>query len=192
MKKCSAAEAFSKATTDKGYVHGYDVHYDRIFENFEPKSLLEIGIKQGSSLLSWRYMFPDCKISGIDITNESFSDVKIFPSRAKIIIGDATKPKILKKLQSNYDVIIDDGSHYYKDIMRSFKLLHTKFNKYYVIEDYCYDVEMAKKFFKNLGYDKVYFYSSENRKKRYPKNSMYKTSNTDMIIVNQKFIVVER
>lgn len=192
MNKCEAGEAFSKATTDKGYAHGYDVHYDRIFENFEPKSLLEIGIKQGSSLLAWRYMFPDCEITGVDITKKDFSTVKIFPSRAKIIIGDATKSRILKKLQSNYDVIIDDGSHYYKDIMRTFKLLHTKFNKYYVIEDYFYDVDMAKKFLSNLGYHKVYFYNSEARKKLHNKSSVYRTSSTDKIIVNQKLVVIER
>jgi cephalosporin hydroxylase len=192
MKKYRAFNAFSQAGTDKGYVHGYDRHYDKMFENYDPDSLLEIGVKRGSSLAAWRIMFPDCKITGIDITDKEFIKNKIDFSQAEIVLEDSTKPKILDKLKSSYNVIIDDGSHYYKDIMRTFDLLHTRFNKYYVIEDYCYDLDMAKKFLNERGYYNVSFYSSKNPKRVVYKTGIYRTRSKDKIVVNQKLIVIER
>jgi cephalosporin hydroxylase len=192
MKKHKAFSAFSQARTDKGYVHGYDNHYDKMFEDYDPDSLLEIGVKAGHSLTAWRIMFPDCKITGIDITNKKFVKNKINFSQAEIILEDSTKPEILNKLKSNFDVIIDDGSHYYKDIMRTFDLLHTRFNKYYVIEDYCYDLDMAKKFLNERGYYDISFYDSKSPKRAISKMGIYRTSSEDKIVVNQKLIVIRR
>lgn len=147
--------AFKLAKTDK-VIHGYNRYYDEIFNNFTPNSLLEIGVKEGNSLAAWKLMFPDCQLFGIDITNRNFNDKLISFSEAKITIADSTKLKPTQK----YDIIIDDGSHYYKDILRTFRTFHKNFNYYYVIEDYFYDIDMIKKFLNKNGYNKVSIFPS--------------------------------
>ena len=111
--------------TDK-IKHGYLPFYKTIFKEKEIKSVLEIGVQKGYSILLWREMLPDAKIVGVDI-NE--------PPVSGCICADATKA--FPGMEGPWDLIIDDGSHLYKDIVASFKLLWPYLNKggYYVIED---------------------------------------------------------
>jgi cephalosporin hydroxylase len=184
--------AFLEANTDKGRIHEYDRFYDIIFNNYAPKSLLEIGIKTGSSLSAWKILFPECNIFGIDITNNNFNPARIKFSDAKIIIGDATKIEIVDKLEKDYDVIIDDGSHYYKDIIKTFKLFHTRFNKYYIIEDWHYDLDIAKKFLNSYGYYNINFYKSKRSEMTIPKRDIFRTKSNNYIKIDQNMIVVSR
>lgn len=187
-----AFRAFSQANTDKGYVHGYDRFYDEIFKDYTPDSLLEVGIKCGHSLAAWRIMFPNCDISGIDITDNEFSKKKINFAQAKIIIGDATKKETTDKLEKNYDVIIDDGSHYYKDIIKTFQNLNTKFNRYYIIEDWHYDTDIARKFLNNYGFNKVSFHLSNRSRLQIEERRIFKSKKKNLIKINQIMIIIER
>ncbi len=144
--------SFANTKTDKGWYHNYEKWYEKIFENFTPKSLLEIGIKEGRSLASWKDLFPECDITGIDISKKSFIDEFIKKSQANIIICDATKKSLLEKIDKKYDVIIDDASHYYEDILKTFDLLKDHFEHCYVIEDSIYFQEETVKIIESYGF----------------------------------------
>ncbi len=188
--KCK--EAFLQTDTDKGFSHGYDRFYDLIFNDYKPESLLEVGIKRGNSIAAWRLMFPECMLTGIDITDKSFQKDLIEFSKMQVIIGNSTEPEILEKLDKSYDVIIDDGSHYYKDIAKTFKNLHTKFNKYYIIEDWYYDLNMAKKFINKYGFFNVSFYKSIQSNIKVPEAAIFKTKRKTSITIDQNLIIIKR
>lgn len=187
-----AEKAFAKVGTDKGFIHGYDRFYGPIFEDFKPKSLLEIGVKFGHSLAAWRLMFPNCDITGCDIKDVEFSKELIAFSGANIIIEDSTKPKIKERLKNNYDVIIDDGSHYYKDIIRTFKNLHDRFNEYYIIEDWHYDLDIAKRFLNSYGFYNVSFHLSHRSNLTVEKRTNFKTDSRELIKCDEALIIIKR
>lgn len=183
-----AERAFAEAGTDKGVIHGYDRFYDELFENYIPDSLLEIGIKGGHSLAAWKLLFPKCNITGIDIKNAEFTKKLIAFSNAKIIIEDSTK----FKSKINYDVIVDDGSHYYKDIMKTFLNLHTNFKKYYIIEDWHYDLDIARRFLNKHGYHNISFHLSNRSRLLVEEKIIFKTKSEKLIRIDQNMIVIKR
>lgn len=187
-----AFEAFSRTKCDKGHVHGYDKYYDEIFENFTPESILEIGVLSGSSLVAWRLMFPECYIHGIDITKKFFNRKVLNLAKAHVNIVDSTKPEIRQKTRDNYDIIIDDGSHYYKDTMKTFKHLHDKFNNYYIIEDYYYDIDMARKYINNFGFYDITFCPSDRSKVSLLDRKVFRSSKKTSSIMNQNMIIIKR
>lgn len=160
--------AFLQSGTDKYDVHGYDQYYSEVFKDYTPNSMMEIGVKQGRSLASWKLLFPQADISGVDIHDKEFIKKYIDMSDANIYIGDATKKETIDQL-GTYDVIVDDGSHYYKDIIKSFYLLKDKFNHAYVIEDCMYKQDFTLKCIRRLGFNNI---------KIYP--SFYKTMHVDI------------
>lgn len=186
-------QAFHLTLCDKGFIHEYYRFYDEIFRNFCPESLLEIGIMNGRSLASWRLRFPKCKITGIDISDEKFNSKLINFSQSEIIIADSTKPTISDKIKETHDVIIDDGSHYYRDIMRTFKNLHNKFNHYYIIEDYYYDIDLARQYINKLGFTDVNFYTSKNSNIKIADRRIFTHKTTKKYrIIDQNLIVIKR
>ena len=107
-------------------VSGFIQLYEKYFEPFRNLeiNILEIGIENGDSLRIWREYFPNANICGIDIVKKDF---KI--ENTDILMGDQSDPKFLKLLidkYKNFDIIIDDGSHQAKHIIKSFKFLLLK------------------------------------------------------------------
>lgn len=153
---------FHQCGTDKHGSHEYEKYYADIFST-PPKSILEIGVKRGNSLAAWRTLFPEVHLSGLDITDSNFNDTIIRYADAKIYLGDSTQEKTAKQIKRKFDVIIDDGSHFYKDIIETFKVFNTKFKKYYVIEDAMYRQEYVMECIKELGYEKVEMFPSKTR-----------------------------
>ena len=143
--------------SDKGTVYGcshnYTSIYSKIFEDHRKISkdteikLFEIGVASASSLKMWSSYFDNIKITGIDINPSCENFCKDF-SNIKIIIGDVLNTKI----NENYDIIIDDGSHLADDIIETFHKLYPKLNKngIYVIEDLktCSNISYIKSHFK--------------------------------------------
>lgn len=183
--------SFSKFKTDKGVTHGYHRWYEKIFKNFTPTTLLEIGVKQGNSLAAWKHLFPNCSVSGLDITDKDFVPKLIEYSKANIIIADSTEPKTLDLLEETYDVIIDDGSHFYNDIFSTFDLLKERFKHYYIIEDSMYLNDVLIDYIKSLGFT-VRMFPSQNS--NIPVNLNYlskgKKSKKDFDIVSLFMIVI--
>lgn len=101
--------------------------------------LLEIGVMDGLSMKMWREYYPDAEIVGIDTKDMSLfhnSDWQV-PESVKLITADGTKAKDMKPL-GMFDIIIDDGSHYWADQQKSFELLYyNQLNKdgIYILED---------------------------------------------------------
>jgi hypothetical protein len=120
-----------KSSQDHNFLNGYE----KAFKTLEVKSLLEIGIFKGGSIRAFSEFFPDAKIIGID-TEEKYmineGNIKSYCMDQKDITG-------LVGLQSIYDfdVIIEDGSHYWGDQMRTFFTLFPlmKSGSIYIMED---------------------------------------------------------
>lgn len=96
---------------DELYGHSYIVgFYDKEFQDFKPKSILEIGVKHGGSLLLWADYFKESMVTGIDISSDDL-DLEVF-SRPNIdfINTDAYSKQVVDALGS-FDLVIDDGPH---------------------------------------------------------------------------------
>lgn len=90
----------------------------------------------GNSLKIWRDYFKKGKIVGLDIFEKKLN----LGNRVKIFQGSQSSAMDLDKIINKYkkfDFIVDDGSHFYKDIVFSFKYLFEslKDGGYYFIED---------------------------------------------------------
>lgn len=188
-------QAFLVAGTDKAKTHGYHKHYSKVFSKVEPKSILEIGVKQGRSLAAWRMLFPDAEIAGVDISDKSFEKQALQFADASIVIQDSTVEQIRDKV-ATYDVIIDDGSHNYKDIINTFQNLHDRFINVYVIEDVMYGLDQIVSHIQSLGYNNIEVYDSDVKNVPVqlwwlidPKN---KTDSKETVSVNLQMVVVYR
>ena len=101
---------------------------------------LEIGIQNGGSLEIWAQFFPNAKnLIGFDI-NPKCKDLHFQDARIKIFVDDAASVNagsLVKQNSTNLGVIIDDGSHISKDIIRSFLIFFPQLKPggIYVIED---------------------------------------------------------
>lgn len=101
--------------------------------------LLEIGVMDGLSVRMWREYYPNADIVGIDIKEMSHmhnSDWNV-PESVTLITADGTDPKQTEPL-GMFDVIIDDGSHYWAEQQKSFEILYyNQLNKggVYILED---------------------------------------------------------
>jgi len=158
-------EVFETCLTDKAGSHNYHEVYEKVFVD-PPKSILEVGVLKGHSLLAWATLFPYCDLTGVDITDAKF-DASIEASGAKIVLHDSTDPAI-KDILGNYDVIIDDGSHFYKHIIQTFENLCDVFEHAYVIEDVmgkeCLDIIVDR--IKNVGDYRIEVYPSKTKNVR--------------------------
>lgn len=105
----------------------YLIEYDRLFADYCQKaiSLLEIGIQNGGSLEIWSKYFSNASaLIGCDV-NPDCARLSYDDSRIEVIIGDANDPDVHKRVCQRspaFDIIIDDGSHMSKDIIKSFAL----------------------------------------------------------------------
>lgn len=130
--------------TDKSAdVHNYCEKYEKWFpfNRLEPIKILEIGVLNGESILSWREFYPNSTIIGIDI-DQKCKQYENTKDKIYVEIGSQNDPNFLKKIVSEYgpfDLILDDGSHIQKDIICSFEHLFDslKSEGIYVVEDSC-------------------------------------------------------
>lgn len=105
----------------------YLTEYDRLFAPMNDReiSMLEIGVQNGGSLEVWAQYFPKAKaIVGCDI-NPGCAVLTFEDPRIDVIVGDANLPHIQKLITTHatqFDIVIDDGSHLSSDIIRSFVL----------------------------------------------------------------------
>lgn len=111
---------FKESRTDK-YTHKYGPIYNlilnSIINNIENPKLLEIGVRSGSSILSWAKSGCFSKIVGVDVNNiikpEMISKIDSM-SDYSFIEGNAYNDNMISEILNQYgkfDIIIDDGSH---------------------------------------------------------------------------------
>ena len=127
--------------TDK-LEHGYIKIYEKYFESLREKKLqiLEIGIADGKSLLTWSDYFENSTIIGIDIHKIDLKKKNLDRKNIKVHQGSQSDENFINEITSkyeNFDIIIDDGSHLKKDVIKSFHLLFPHLNNdgLYVVED---------------------------------------------------------
>lgn len=114
--------------------------YNDVFSPYRSKeiSLLEIGVQNGGSLETWGQYFEQAiNIVGCDI-NPDISHLKYDDNRIKVFVGDGSSESGLKNVirYASYDIIIDDGSHTSRDIIRTFCILFPLLN-----DDGCFVIE---------------------------------------------------
>jgi len=127
--------------TDK-LEHGYTSVYENYFERLRDEKLkiLEIGIADGKSLLTWSDYFKNSKIIGIDIHKIDINEKKLDRDNIEVHQGSQSDENFINEIineYENFDIIIDDGSHLKKDVIKSFHLLFPYLNNegLYVVED---------------------------------------------------------
>ena len=138
---------FNKYDTDKNtYFHNYTRQYNTLLNDFRDKPIkyLEIGVFNGGSVKAIREAFKKSTcILGLDIDNrcKTYEDVE---NNIFIEIGNATDRNFVEQITKKYgsfDIILDDGSHTNKDVIKSFELLFPLLNDngLYIVEDtICY------------------------------------------------------
>lgn len=187
-------QIFNVMGTDKGRSHGYHTQYTEIL-NTKPKSILEIGVKEGRSLAAWRALLPAVELYGLDITNKNFDKEYINYSRSNKIVVESS---LIQRTTSNFprvDVIIDDGSHFYKDQIKTFEVFHGKFDSYYIIEDVLYKCDEIVDFIKSKGFTDIKVVPSTTKNvtvdmKLVEENSKEKSGET--INIDLYMIIVKR
>ena len=127
--------------TDK-LEHGYIKIYEKYFESLRDQKLkiFEIGIADGKSLLTWSDYFKNSTIVGIDIHKIDVKEKKLDRNNIEVHQGSQSDEKFINKIinqYGNFDIIIDDGSHLKKDVIKSFHMLFPYLNNngLYVVED---------------------------------------------------------
>lgn len=101
-----------KHGTDKSSLrHNYLRFYELLFSpwRFKPINILEIGVQFGCSLKTWREYFVAAHIMGLDCVDNGVQ----FPAREGIVIGygNAYSQEMLERLEGQFHIIIEDGSH---------------------------------------------------------------------------------
>ena len=152
---CSLDELFNYFGTDKGSMvndpytkgskkihgHGFAKFYEKNLKRFKNKSfsMLEIGAWEGASTASFSKFFPMSKIYALD-KNFKF---KYKSKRIKFFNCNVNNLKHLNEFEKifkdyKFSIIIDDGSHFLKDMIFSLKFFFKYLDKngIFVIEDY--------------------------------------------------------
>ena len=122
--------------------------YNGVFvPDFTPTDILEIGVKEGGSLVLWKELFPKAAIMGVDISIKQMSNAYlVYASEHEwlmtVISADVSKPSqahsIVYRLSPVFDLIIDDGPHTLPEIPDTFSWAWPMLRSggIYAIEDY--------------------------------------------------------
>tara|TARA_Y100000310_G_scaffold293028_1_gene322299 strand:+ start:1247 stop:4210 length:2964 start_codon:yes stop_codon:yes gene_type:complete len=138
---------FGRDATDKYFSHNFTHYYDRKLAGMHnrPIKILEIGVKQGASVVVFQEAFPQAQVFGIDIKDVSDGLHLKGRNDIKLFVGDQADKKFLKTEIVPYgpfDVIIDDGCHIPGPIKTSLETLWPVLapRGVYVIEDMWHSV----------------------------------------------------
>lgn len=150
--------------------HGYTFCYAHYFEplRFGQIRLLEIGVLDGRSLATWKEYLPNAQLYGLDIDP---SCMRFADERTKIFVGSQTDTAFLASIRvqvpQGFDIIIDDGSHFVRHVITSYRELfrHLKPGGFYVIED----LHVSR----DLSWGEVSFNKGMDLQKEKPGNDAY-------------------
>jgi len=129
-------------------LNGFVPAYRELASQIGPEGrVLELGVREGDSLLLWQELFPGGLVAGVDNDAEGTAQ---WPEGTVEIRYGQDDPEVLTLAQAaspgGYDLIVDDASHVGRLTARSFEMLWplVKPGRWYVIEDW------------HLGYQEVW------------------------------------
>lgn len=126
-----------KHNTDKAYEHSFTEVYDDFFKNYTDPRILEIGTYNGGSVLTYNEYFNyQCEILGVD-NGSQLGFLSNHPN-ITIKIADQDRPQeIVDVADGQWDIILDDGSHFVEHQINCFHALISKVKPggIYIIED---------------------------------------------------------
>lgn len=128
-------ELFANYGSDKaslGYGEVYEHYFAPIKEN--NITLLELGVWSGGSLRAWKDFFPNAKIAGVDnACSPNILGITVHLGQQ----GDKDFLERLAQEYNDFDIVIDDCSHFWEDQQASWEGLwkHIKPGGFYIIED---------------------------------------------------------
>ena len=122
------SEIFAEHNTDKVNGHHYGQVYDDIFSRFkadEKLNIIEIGTQRGGATIAFQRFFPNATVTSVDIVDvvENKSD------SINYVLQDIKE----YKTDGLFDIVIDDGSHWLRDIVYVVDVFSKKLNKNGVI-----------------------------------------------------------
>lgn len=126
--------------------HSYGPVYEELFSPVREtvRNVLEVGVQWGASLKAWAEYFPNARILGLDISSSLWEG-----DRYKSVRCDSTDRKQLDDVLEDltFDIVIDDGSHWVDDQVKTFQHLKHRLNPggIYVVEDIQH-IEFADRF----------------------------------------------
>ena len=128
--------------TDKGIdMHGYTEWYEPFFAKYKKPKIFEIGVLNGGSIYMYNdYYKGDCEIWCADI-NDKTSLFKDMPNVHFVQLDQIKREdwdRFLNEIGDlKFDIIIDDGSHYYVHQMITLSKMHKSVSKngIYILED---------------------------------------------------------
>ena len=180
------ASLAAKFCTDKlqhGYIPFYEKHLPK-----EPKRILEIGVKEGRSLMMWSEYFPNTEMHGLDLFEENsiydvcdnmglpYDDYKGDKERFTFHQGNQCDYLLLEQLRKyDFDVIIDDGSHNSRDQLMTFFGLFN--GKHYFIED----LHCTREGFYNQGLP--YLYTADKLFERHDDGRYDVTYDNNIVVI---------
>jgi hypothetical protein len=133
-------DAGTLRNTDKIHKHGYERFYSRFLEplrDIDGMHMLEIGFNLGLSYKMWLAYFPEAHVYFMEKDKGSkFAKARFTGDQGSV--KDLQRLLDTKDLNSNLDLIIDDGSHHPMHQKVSFKFLFDKGLKpggIYIVED---------------------------------------------------------
>jgi hypothetical protein len=103
----------------------YLTYYDGLFSPLrdKPLNMLEIGVQNGGSLDTWSSYFKQAQhFIGCDI-DPKCGTLRYTDPRVHIVVGDANAAptfQAIRAISSDFDIVIDDGSHQSMDILNAF------------------------------------------------------------------------
>lgn len=110
------SEILGRYDTDKVNPHTYGAAYDELFGSFDSTdslNILEVGTQKGGSLCAWKEYFPNATVTGLDIVDVVKPEYK--RDGIKYILCDVND----YKTDEMFDIVIDDGSHWLKDVIHT-------------------------------------------------------------------------
>lgn len=134
MKDLPISKILAQYDTDKVNGHTYGESYDEIFSRFDRNAelnILEVGTQKGGSLCAWQDYFPNAHITGVDIVDVVKPEYK--RDSINYVLSDIKD----WDTPSDFDIIIDDGSHFLPDVLYVVKHFYPKLKEggVLVIED---------------------------------------------------------
>jgi hypothetical protein len=118
----------------KNYLDIYDIYFSPLKK--DNITMLEIGVREGASLRTFRDYFKNGILLGLDINPETaFNE-----DRIKTYIGSQSSESLINKIfaeNPKINIVLDDGSHVNELTIASFNLIFNKLSPgaFYIIED---------------------------------------------------------